>query len=162
MLPFNEEKSRGFTLIELLVVIAVIGLLASVVLASLNTARQKSRDTRRIEDLRQIGNVIALLDTGSDPTAFAGCTAAGAKVTACTTPNLAEYSDPGASSSAAACTTSSSAVCEYAIGKNTLATANPDSQNWEVCAYLEVGAGPRTTPGMIHVDANGTVRSGCN
>ena len=49
-----NRLSRGFTLIELLVVIAIIGILASVVLASLNSARVKGRDARRISDVKQV------------------------------------------------------------------------------------------------------------
>lgn len=48
------RNPRGFTLIELLVVIAIIGLLSSVVLATLNTARAKARDAERLSDLHQI------------------------------------------------------------------------------------------------------------
>lgn len=50
----NYKDKKGFTLIELLVVIAIIGILSSVVLASLNSARLKSRDARRISDIKQI------------------------------------------------------------------------------------------------------------
>jgi len=47
-------KNKGFTLIELLVVISIISLLSSIVLASLNNARAKARDAKRISDLHQV------------------------------------------------------------------------------------------------------------
>ena len=60
---------RGFTLIELLVVVAIIGLLASVVMASLNTARSKAQDSKRLSDLHSISLALELYFTtnGSYP-----------------------------------------------------------------------------------------------
>lgn len=60
---------KGFTLIELLVVIAIVSLLSSVVLSSLNSAREKSRDARRYSDLAQIRSALELYrnDNGAYP-----------------------------------------------------------------------------------------------
>lgn len=49
-----KTYTRGFTLIELLVVIAIIGILSSVVLVSLNSARNKGKDARVITSVQQV------------------------------------------------------------------------------------------------------------
>jgi prepilin-type N-terminal cleavage/methylation domain-containing protein len=53
-------KQKGFTLIELLVVIAIVGLLASVVLVSLNSARQRAKIARSASDQKQLGLALML------------------------------------------------------------------------------------------------------
>lgn len=55
----NKNK-KGFTLVELLVVIAIIGLLATLSVIALNNARAKSRDAKRISDIKQIQTALEL------------------------------------------------------------------------------------------------------
>ncbi len=68
-MPSHKKHNSGFTLIELLVVIAIIGILASVVLASLNSAREKSRNASYAAQLKQYQSALEMYfaDHGSYP-----------------------------------------------------------------------------------------------
>ncbi|MDQ5954079.1 MAG: ral secretion pathway protein [Patescibacteria group bacterium] len=55
-----QKFFSGFTLIELLVVIAIIGILATVVMISLSAAREKVRDAKRKQDVKQVDTAISL------------------------------------------------------------------------------------------------------
>ena len=60
------KLSRGFTLIELLVVIAIIGILSSVVLASLSSSRNKAKTARRASDLHNLQQALEIYAVGND------------------------------------------------------------------------------------------------
>lgn len=55
-----KKPNKGFTLIELLVVIAIIGLLSTLAVVALNSARQRSRDAKRVADIRQVQTALEL------------------------------------------------------------------------------------------------------
>jgi len=86
----STNLKRGFTLIELLVVIAIIGILSSVVLASLNTARQKGTDAKIQSEVRSIAVNAEIYYDNSGNTYGADADACNEGIFASTNPNIAQ------------------------------------------------------------------------
>jgi type II secretion system protein G len=92
----NQQRNskKGFTLIELLVVVAIMGMLAALAVVSLNNARARARDARRVSDIKQIQTALELyyLDQNTYPnltidTAIDGrCLSANGFAASCTDP----------------------------------------------------------------------------
>lgn len=113
----KQKNQKGFTLIELLVVIAIIGLLASVVLLALNSARQKSRDAKRLADVRQIASAAELyfdaVSPNGYPTSIGALTAQGSLATWPTYPTPA---NDGTCASTQTYTYASAGSSTYSVG----------------------------------------------
>ena len=77
-----KNTKSGFTLIELLVVVAIIGLLSTLSILALNSARARARDAKRVADVKQIQTALEMYynDMGNYP------------LTASVTPGAAIYS----------------------------------------------------------------------
>jgi len=71
MIKINQ---KGFTLIELLIVVAIIGVLSSVILSSVSSARKKARDARTLEDVRQITLALNMARDASPTGSWPGLT----------------------------------------------------------------------------------------
>jgi len=140
-------KRKGFTLIELLVVIAIIGLLSTLAVVSLNSARGKARDAQRVSDVKQISTALEIffasedtyvacetdavpaVDWGNTDREFSVCEAKdGFDIT---DPSI--FTDP---SGALACDVDSGVddLCNY-----TVVTMGADA--YEICFTLEDGSG---------------------
>lgn len=65
----DKNQESGFTLIELLVVIAIIGLLAAAAVVALNNSRMRSRDAKRLDDIKKIQTALEMYydDHGAYP-----------------------------------------------------------------------------------------------
>jgi prepilin-type N-terminal cleavage/methylation domain-containing protein len=120
--PSVHDARRGFTLIELLVVIAIIGILSSVVLASLNTARSKGTDAKIQSELRSIQvNAEIYYDNngntyGSTFPTGGSCTTASTMFVSATNPNISQIITDLRSVSPTADPICYSSATAYAIG----------------------------------------------
>ena len=76
---------KGFTLVELLVVIAIIGILSTLSVVSLNSARAKSRDARRLSDIKQIRTALDMYYDSSSTYPLSCTTTLGTGNCACLT-----------------------------------------------------------------------------
>jgi prepilin-type N-terminal cleavage/methylation domain-containing protein len=137
------RNKKGFTLIELLVVIAIIGLLATIAVVALNSARTSSRDAKRIADVRQVQTGLELYFNSK--TAYPFCAANELQdLEAC--PNdgsngittyisgVGNIYDPSAGDGGTACLVGAATTCNYSYESTA-------SSEYTILFYLEGASG---------------------
>lgn len=124
-------KSKGFTLIELLVVIAIIGLLSTMAVTSLQNARLKSRDAKRLADMNSARKAMALIYDDNDDYAVS-CTADRSLSSCDLSPFLETNNLKDPSGAMAMCDGSNVTTCNYAFFYDA-----PCCQHYAIFFHLE-------------------------
>jgi prepilin-type N-terminal cleavage/methylation domain-containing protein len=148
------NKNKGFTLIELLVVIAIIGILASVVLASLNSARNKGVDAAvksGLANMRAQAEIYYDSSTGGNGGGYTAANISAATVTGCTaaTNPGSVFADPTVLNATANLASTSGATVTCVVAGATTAKAT----SWAISVPLKAG-------GSWCVDSLGSSKSG--
>ncbi len=143
-LHLSKNLQRGFTLIELLVVIAIIGILASVVLASLNTARGKGANAAIKSNLHNMRTQAELVYDSVSPNSYA---------TVCANPNISK------GVTAAATAANATVGATNALVDTTHASCFNAANTWVIEVPLKVAEGANI---YWCVDNSGTSKGTAN
>ncbi len=172
-----QENQKGFTLVELLVTVGIIGILATITVASLSGTRTRARDAQRISDAKQLAAVLDA-EFSSNPgdetgTALEGCTTAGKQLSSgCTGPGdsikdaFSKFKDPKAGLAACGTVTvaasTAAAQCGYTIASASGAGA-PKTGDYQLCFVLENDGQGTYKKGMnsIRSGTSGAPAQGC-
>jgi prepilin-type N-terminal cleavage/methylation domain-containing protein len=142
----KKNLNKGFTLIELLVVIAIIGILASVILASLNTARAKGADAAVKADLSNARAQAEIYYDNQNPNGYTGvCTA--------TTANSGIVSMIADAALKAGTTVGAPSAAQTAYGSSTGAAVCKDASTTWVASVQE-----KSVSKFFCVDSTGTAK----
>ena len=156
-------RRKGFTLIELLVLIAIIGLLSTLAVVSLNSARGKARDAQRVSDVKQISTALEIFFASEDT--YLACEISGVAIAGddefsdcdidypgfdVTDPGI--FTDPSGTGDCVA-GSSETALCNYTI-------VDMDADSYEICFTLEDGSGSLDA-GLNSVTTGGILSDDC-
>lgn len=166
-----KNNRKGFTLVELLVVIAIIGLLATIAFLSLNRARSKARDAKRVSDVRQIQSALELYYndqvTPAYPIQAAGAitstTLSSVYLASVPTPPTPADNPPGTTT----CTASTGAGLQYRYqsldgqGGSTCAVAGGTCGSWYQISFCLGGATGGVAEGCSRAEPTGITAGAC-
>lgn len=152
----HKKQYQGFTLVELLITIGIIGILATVTVVSIQGARGKAHDVRRISDIRALSDSLEAYDVDNQGTALEGananeCIAAGQPIHQCIKPiDFSHVFDPVGKKDNP-CVTGSTDHCQYSLGKS-----DPKTNDYEILFYLQ-SKNPLGEKGVYKIKTGGRI-----